>query len=35
MNYRLPEISDEMILRVYIQEHYDNGKTSRYYLIKL
>ena len=28
MDYRLPEISDEMILREYIQEHYDNGETS-------
>ena len=28
MNYRLPEISDERILREYIQEHYDNGETS-------
>ena len=28
MNYRLPEMSDEMILREYIQEHYDNGETS-------
>ena len=28
MNYRLPEISDEIMLREYIQEHYDNGETS-------
>lgn len=28
MNYRLPEISDEGMLREYIQEHYDNGETS-------
>lgn len=28
MNYRLPEISDEMILHKYVQEHYDHGETS-------
>ena len=28
MNYRLPEISDEIILHEYMQEHYDNGETS-------
>lgn len=28
MNYRLPEISDEIMLHEYMQEHYDNGETS-------
>ena len=28
MYYRLPESSDETMLRAYIQEHYDNGETS-------
>lgn len=28
MNYRLPEISDEIMLYEYVQEHYDNGETS-------
>lgn len=28
MNYRMPEISDEIMLREYVQEHYDNGETS-------
>ena len=28
MYYRLPESSDETVLRAYIQEHYDNGETS-------
>lgn len=27
MNYRLPEISDEMLLRKYATEHYDHGET--------
>ena len=28
MNYRLPEISDKIMLHGYMQEHYDNGETS-------
>ena len=28
MNYRLPEINDEALLREYVEEHYDNGETS-------
>ena len=28
MNYRLPRISDEAILREYVQEHVDHGETS-------
>lgn len=28
MKYRLPELSDEIMLHEYIQEHYDNGETS-------
>lgn len=28
MNYRLPEISDEPILREYVREHRDHGETS-------
>lgn len=28
MNYRLPEISDEIILREYVREHRDHGETS-------
>ena len=28
MDYRLPELSDEIMLRKYVQEHYDHGETS-------
>ncbi len=28
MEYRLPEIKDEDILKAYVREHHDNGETS-------
>ncbi|MBP5606117.1 MAG: GNAT family N-acetyltransferase [Ruminiclostridium sp.] len=28
MEYRLPEIKDEDILKTYVREHHDNGETS-------
>ena len=28
MEYRLPEIKDEDILKIYIREHHDNGETG-------
>ena len=37
MNYRLPDIEDEQILREYVQEHYAYGETSisQYFRIRL